>query len=97
MANERRGDLYVGVAIDLVDRVREHRLDLANDYTIEHQAHRLVHYEQCDDMEEAHRRRARIRKWTRDLQIGLVERFNPEWKDLYIRVRGGRPLPPERE
>jgi len=97
MTNRRRGDLYVGVATDLAGRVDEHRRDITNEFTIEHGTHLLVHYEQCDNIRLAQKRQARIRKWHQDFQIGLVERFNPEWKDLYDRVKSGHPLPPARE
>jgi putative endonuclease len=97
MSDGIRGTLYVGVTTDLAEQVNEHRLDLANEFTIKHRAHRLVHFEQCDDVHEAKKRQARIRKWNRDFRIGLVERFNPEWKDLYPIIKDGEIPPLARE
>jgi putative endonuclease len=97
MANRTRGKLYVGVTTDLAERVNEHRLGISNEYTIKHHTDCLVHFEQCDSIKQAEKRRARIRKWNRDFRIGLVERFNPKWKDLYDLVKSGGTLPPARE
>ncbi len=97
MTNGRRGALYVGIATDLAETVNEHRQDISNAFTIRHKAHRLVHFEQCESIGHAKERQTRIRKWTRDFRLGLVERFNPEWKDLYSLIKSGQSLPPARE
>ncbi len=45
--------------------------------------HRLVHYEQFADIENAIRREKRLKKWSRAWKIQLIEQENPNWDDLY--------------
>lgn len=40
------GTLYVGVTNDLVRRIYEHRMGLADGFTKKHRIHRLVYFEQ---------------------------------------------------
>jgi putative endonuclease len=43
----------------------------------------LVYYQQCEDIKTAILEEKRLKKWNRKWKIELIERNNPEWKDLY--------------
>jgi len=43
----------------------------------------LVYYEYYDDPENALRREKQLKKWNRAWKLQLIEKGNPEWKDLY--------------
>ncbi|HSS27992.1 MAG TPA: GIY-YIG nuclease family protein [Usitatibacter sp.] len=88
LATRRYGTLYVGVTNDLVRRVWEHRNDLVGGFTREHGVHALVRYEVHGDVMEAIRREKLIKKWHRDWKVNLIQEFNPDWVDLYDRIRG---------
>jgi putative endonuclease len=53
LASQKNGTLYVGVTSDLVKRVWQHKSDLAEGFTREHQVHTLVWYEAHETMESA--------------------------------------------
>jgi putative endonuclease len=78
--------LYTGVTNDLVRRVYEHREGLVEGFTKKHGVHRLVHFEQFDDVENAIRREKRLKSWNRAWKIRLIEEKNPNWIDLYYQV-----------
>jgi putative endonuclease len=42
----------------------------------------LVYFEFHDDRYGAIQREKRIKKWNREWKIELIERRNPDWKDL---------------
>jgi putative endonuclease len=42
-----------------------------------------VYFEQCADFESALQREKRIKEWKRNWKIELIEKRNPEWRDLY--------------
>jgi putative endonuclease len=42
-----------------------------------------VYYEQCDNIETAIMQEKRLKKWNRKWKIELIEKENPDWKDLY--------------
>jgi putative endonuclease len=86
LAGKRNGTLYVGVTSDLVKRVWEHKNDLVEGFTAKYGVHLLVYYEMHADMLGAITREKQIKKWDRSWKLKLVERNNPEWKDLWPEV-----------
>ena len=83
MASRRNGTLYLGVTSDLVARAYQHRNGLVNGFTKDHGCTILVWFEAYDDLQEARQRELRMKKWKRAWKIELIERQNPQWKDLF--------------
>jgi len=83
LASRRNGTLYVGVTNDLIRRIYEHKNDMVNGFTKKYGVHLLVYYEECEDTETAIAREKRLKKWNRKWKLELIEKMNPEWKDLY--------------
>jgi putative endonuclease len=83
LASKRNGTLYIGVTSNLVKRVHEHRTDLADGFTKEYAVHNLVYFERHEEMNAAIAREKQIKKWNRTWKLELIEKNNPEWKDLY--------------
>jgi len=82
LASKRNGTLYTGVTSDLARRVWEHKNDLVEGFTQKYGVHMLVHYEWHDDMHSAITREKQSKKWNRTWKLRLIERENPEWRDL---------------
>jgi putative endonuclease len=83
LASKRNGTLYIGVTSDLVQRVWQHKNDVAEGFTKKYGVHMLVWYELHEDMDNAIVREKRLKKWNRAWKLRLIEEMNPEWKDLY--------------
>ncbi|WFU16476.1 GIY-YIG nuclease family protein [Bradyrhizobium sp. CB3481] len=83
LASRIGGTLYIGVTNDLVRRVGEHCLELMKGFTKKYDVHKLVYFEQFDDIESAIRREKRLKKWNRAWKVRLIEELNPNWDDLY--------------
>lgn len=83
LASKSYGTLYIGVTNDLVRRVWEHKNDFVEGFTKKYGVHRLVYYEQCEDVESAITREKQMKKWERRWKLELIEKMNPGWKDLY--------------
>ncbi len=83
LANDRNGTLYIGVTSDLTKRVYEHKSNLTDGFTKEHQVHRLVYYETTNDISSAIAREKQLKSWNRKWKIDLIEKTNPQWEDLY--------------
>ena len=86
LAGKRNGTLYIGVTNDLIRRVYEHKNDLIDGFTKKYVVHRLVYYEQYDDVVNAIQREKRLKKWNRQWKIELIEKENLEWKDIYMQL-----------
>ncbi|MBT5265954.1 MAG: GIY-YIG nuclease family protein [Rhodospirillaceae bacterium] len=83
MASTRNGTIYIGVTSDLPKRVYEHRQGLIEGFTSRYGVQQLVFYEIHETMLDAIQREKRLKKWNREWKIRLIERFNPNWRDLY--------------
>ena len=83
LANKRNGTLYTGVTNDLARRVWQHRTGDGAAFTRAYGLTKLVHAEPFDDIGLAIETEKRLKKWRRAWKLALIERDNPEWRDLY--------------
>ncbi len=83
LASRRNGTLYVGVTNNLVRRIYEHKSDLVDGFTKRYGVHLLVYHESMNDVGSAIQREKRVKKWNRAWKIKMIERVNPDWRDLY--------------
>jgi len=83
MTNKPRGVLYIGVAADLGLRVYQHRQGIGSEFCRRYGLNRLVWSLSHDRIEDAIDHEKRLKKWRREWKIKLVEKMNPEWRDLY--------------
>jgi putative endonuclease len=44
----------------------------------------LIYYEATEDINSAITREKQLKKWKRGWKIELIEKKNPEWRDLYF-------------
>lgn len=82
MANRYRGTLYVGVTSDLSARVHQHRTGTGSDFCAKYGLAHLVWAERCEDIVSCIEQEKRIKRWRRQWKFDLIERGNPEWRDL---------------
>jgi predicted GIY-YIG superfamily endonuclease len=83
MANKRNGTLYTGVTSDLPKRAFEHREGVSKGFSAKYKCKILIWYELHDTMLEAIAREKQIKAGSRATKLALIERSNPQWKDLY--------------
>ena len=84
--NERRGVLYVGVTSDLSRRMTEHKSKLVPGFTQTYGVSRLVYCEEYDSVQDARARERSLKRWRRDWKFQLIEKSNPQWDDLTIKL-----------
>jgi putative endonuclease len=82
LASRRNGTLYVGVTSDLAHRVFAHRSNAGAEFVRTYRVYRLVYVEFYATMVDAILREKRIKKWRRAWKLELIERQNPQWRDL---------------
>jgi putative endonuclease len=86
LASRKQGTLYLGVTKDLVRRNYQHREKLLPGFSSRYDIRRLVWFETYDDPVIAIEREKEIKKWRRAWKIGLIEKDNPDWRDLYSEI-----------
>lgn len=86
MASGRNGTLYTGKTNALPKRAWEHKNGAADGFTKKYGVKNLVYYEVHNDLSEAFKREKLIKRWRRKWKLELIEKDNPEWKDLYEEI-----------
>ena len=88
LASSRNGTLYIGITSDLIRRVWEHKTKQVDGFTKKYHVDNLVYFEVYEDPVNAIRREKRLKFYKRKWKIDLIEKSNPEWKDLYQKISG---------
>jgi putative endonuclease len=83
LASKRNGTLYVGVTSSICDRIAAHKQGEVPGFTRQYDVKMLVWFESYSDMPSAIRREKQVKEWQRRWKLELIEKSNPEWKDLY--------------
>ena len=83
LASKRDGVLYIGITNDISRRGLEHKHGEIEGFTSRYYVNRLVYIEEYKYIDQAIAREKTIKRWKRQWKIELIEKTNPEWKDLY--------------
>ncbi|MEZ5813584.1 MAG: GIY-YIG nuclease family protein [Alphaproteobacteria bacterium] len=74
--------LYIGMTNNLERRIYEHKHKLLDGFTKDYNVDQLVYFEVFDYPQDAIAREKQVKNWNRAKKSMLVERMNPEWRDL---------------
>ncbi len=76
------GTLYIGVTGNLRRRMWQHKNHVFAGFTAEYGVERLLYRERYFTVGRAIAREKQLKGWIRKKKVALIERDNPEWKDL---------------
>ena len=74
--------LYIGVTSDLKRRVTEHKEHRGSVFAAKYLCDILVYYEVLPSIEKAIERETQLKNYHRKWKNELVDKTNPEWRDL---------------
>ena len=83
MANWSNTVLYTGMTGDLIGRVWQHKEKRIKGFTSRYNVTKLVYYEVFATAYDAIAREKQIKAGSRQKKVDLINKVNPEWKDLY--------------
>ena len=86
LANQRNRTIYIGVTSNLKKYVWENKNNVADGFTKKCSIHMLVYYEVCPTLYQVIAREKQLKGGSRKKKIELIEKKNPQWKDLYDEV-----------
>lgn len=82
VTNKPRGVFYFGLTSDLLSRVLQHRAGTHGGFSAKWRLRTLVWYETLPDAESAIAFEKKLKRWRRTWKIAMVDKFNPDWRDL---------------
>ena len=88
LTNSHKTVFYTGVTSNLLQRIYQHKMHLADGFSKKYGLKLLVYFEMHEDIEAAIQREKRLKRWRRDWKIKLIEKQNPHWQDLYPLIQG---------
>ncbi len=74
--------MYIGVTSNIVNRTFEHKNKIVDGFSKKYNVHMFVHFESTNDINSALIREKQLKAWKREWKIRLIEKSNPDWKDL---------------
>jgi len=87
LASKKNGVLYIGITNNLPRRIQEHKEGLVEGHSKKYFIKQLVYIEAFDYIDKAIEREKCLKRWKRKWKIELIEKLNPEWKDLYENIQ----------
>ena len=81
MANQSR-TLYVGFTNNIRQRVRQHKDGLVEGFASRYKINSLVYFETFRDVTSGIAREKQIKRWSREKKLRLIQKENPDWRDL---------------
>lgn len=88
--NRARIPLYTGVTNDLTRRIQMHKDRSTESYTKQYHLDRLVYFEVGEDINSAIAREKQIKRWRREKKMLLINKLNPQWRDLFEDIMKGK-------
>ena len=83
MTNKYNTVLYTGMTNNLYRRVMEHRSGEGSKFTNRYKVHKLVLFEETNDVHTAIEREKQIKAGSRQKKLDLINANNPDWQDLF--------------
>ncbi len=75
--------VYIGITNNVYERTLQHKQGINQGFTKKYKCHKLVYYETYTSVYEAITREKQLKNWHRQWKINLIEKYNPEWRDLF--------------
>lgn len=86
LASKKNGTIYKGMTSDLAKRIAEHKNENGSKFTEKYDVKKLVWYTHCETAENAIAYEKRLRRYSRQWKINLIEGMNQNWNDLYDEI-----------
>ena len=83
LTNRPRGTLYIGVTGGIDDRMERHIEGVGSNFAMKYNLTLLVYYEEFQYVNDAIAREKQLKNWHRQWKINLIEKENPNWKNLW--------------
>ncbi len=83
MTNKHHNVLYTGCTTDIVRRVWQHKTHFyKGSFTDKYNCEYCVYYEEFSDYGSSIKRENQIKNMSRQEKLDLIQKTNPEWKEL---------------
>jgi putative endonuclease len=82
LTNKLNTVFYTGFTNNIIRRLVEHKMKIADGFTKKYNVNKLVYYEYYTDVYSAINREKKIKIWKKEWKLRIIKKENPEMKDL---------------
>ncbi|MFH1456781.1 MAG: GIY-YIG nuclease family protein [Patescibacteria group bacterium] len=82
ITNAENRIFYIGVTNDIERRTQEHKEKAIKGFSSKHNLNKLIYYEYYNNINDAIAREKQLKNWHRDWKLNLINKENPQFKDL---------------
>jgi putative endonuclease len=82
LCNPHKTVFYIGVTNNIKKRMWEHKTKINDGFTKKYNCTELMYFESYFDIGEAIMVEKRLKRWRREWKLDLIQKINPEMKDL---------------
>ncbi|WP_130736653.1 GIY-YIG nuclease family protein [Flavobacterium sp. J27] len=87
VTNKNNTTLYIGVTSNLPKRILQHiEKRYENSFSSRYNLNKLVYFEHFQQIGDAIAREKQLKAGSRATKIGLIEKMNPDWNDLFSEI-----------
>lgn len=87
MSNKNRTVLYVGMSMNIIKRISDHKAVKGAKFTKKYAASDLLYYELVGYKWETLKREKQLKNWHKEWKWNLINENNPELIDLYEEMK----------
>lgn len=84
LSNTRNTVVYVGISNNLNRRISEHKAGHGSQFVKKYNVTKLVYFEMHSDPENAIKREKQIKNYSRERKNELINKDNPQWREIVI-------------
>ncbi len=84
LTNFKKTVLYIGFSGNLQQRIAQHKAGEVEGFTKQYKTNVLIYSEEFDDVNQAKARERAMKKWKRAWKEELINKVNPDWKEIMI-------------
>ena len=84
LGNEYRTTFYIGITLNLKNRVQQHIDGIGSKFTSKYNIRYLVYFEEFNDINQSILREKQLKNWHHDWKINLIKELNLTLKTLQI-------------
>ena len=85
LTNFTNSVLYIGITNNLQRRIYEHKNNLIEGFSKKYKTHKLIYFEEYDNIIEAISREKQLKNWHRDWKLNLIKQTNSCFKEIVLK------------
>ena len=86
LSNKYKTVFYTGITNNILNRVTAHKNGVGSKFVKKYNVNQLLYFEEFSSPIKAIQREKQLKKWKQEWKINLIQKLNPDFRDLYTEL-----------